>query len=126
MRIGELSQRCGVPVRMLRYYEQRGLLTPSRSANGYREYGEADVDRAALVSSLIRSGLPTKLIIPLLHDRSGDDSAAAARPDDLLELLVAESERLRARIDCMSLSRNTIEAYLRKLGAAEPVVLIAS
>jgi DNA-binding transcriptional MerR regulator len=117
MRIGELSERCGVPVRMLRYYEQRGLLTPTRSPNGYREYAEADVDRAALVSSLIRSGLPTKLIIPLLHDREGE-AAGPADPDDLVGLLTAESERLRARIDCMSLSRNTIESYLRKLRTA--------
>ena len=123
MRIGELSERCGVPVRMLRYYEQRGLLTPDRSANGYREYAEADVERAALVSSLIRSGLPTKLIIPLLRDQAD----GADRPDaDLAGLLAEESARLRTKIDCMSLSRNTIEAYLRRLRAAEPVLPVAS
>ena len=38
MKIGELSRRTGVPPRMLRYYEQQGLLRPARGQNGYRCY----------------------------------------------------------------------------------------
>lgn len=107
MRIGELSRRCQVPVRMLRYYEERGLLSPRRAANGYRDYGEEDVTRAALVSSLIRSGLPTKLIIALLGGDGADHG-----DEDLADLLASESARLRHKIDCLTLSRNTIEKYL--------------
>ena len=111
MRIGELSKRTGIPIRMLRYYEERGLLTPGRAANGYRQFTDADVDRATLVSSLIRSGLPTKLIIPLLARRP-DDPAAAGAGDDLAESFAAELARLDARIECMSMSRNAIRGYL--------------
>jgi DNA-binding transcriptional MerR regulator len=109
MRIGELSRRSGIPVRMLRYYEEKGLLAPVRAPNGYREYAESDVDRAGMVRSLIRSGLPTKLIIPLLQQ--GDTDA------DLASLLAAEEARLDARITCMTLSRDTIRAHLRRLQA---------
>ena len=108
MRIGELSRRSGIPVRMLRYYEEKGLLAPVRAPNGYREYAEADVDRAGLVRSLIRSGLPTKLIIPLLQQSAASDTELAA-------LLAAEEARLDARITCMTLSRDTIRAHLRRL-----------
>jgi hypothetical protein len=45
MRIGELAERTGVPARLLRYYEEQGLLTPARAANGYRDYGEPLADR---------------------------------------------------------------------------------
>jgi len=45
MRIGELSARTGVSVRMLRHYEKEGLLHPSRLASGYRAYTSADADR---------------------------------------------------------------------------------
>lgn len=119
MRIGELSRRCGVPVRMLRYYEERGFLQPRRTPNGYRDYAETDVPRAALVSSLIRSGLPTKLINPLLGWGGTDDG------EDLTDLLTAESARLQERIDCLTLSRNAVEAHLHgrrgRLPAAEDV-----
>ncbi|MGI5520237.1 MerR family DNA-binding transcriptional regulator [Micromonospora sp. CA-259024] len=47
VRIGELSKRSLVPVRMLRYYEERGLLSPQRGTNGYREYSESDVTSRA-------------------------------------------------------------------------------
>lgn len=40
MRIGELARRTGVSERMLRYYEQEGLLRPARTTSGYRDYGE--------------------------------------------------------------------------------------
>lgn len=46
MKIGVLSQRIGIPTRMLRYYEQQGLLASQRSANGYRAYDDTDVERA--------------------------------------------------------------------------------
>ena len=108
MRIGELSARSGVPVRMLRYYEEKGLLSPDRAPNGYRTYGERDVARAGLVTSMIRSGLPIKLIVPLLREE-GDGHDVAP---DVEALMRAEAVRLDARIACMSLSRRTIQEYL--------------
>jgi len=38
MRIGEISVAAGVNVQTLRFYERRGLVTPSRLASGYRNY----------------------------------------------------------------------------------------
>ena len=114
MRIGELAARSGVPVRMLRYYEEKGRLSPDRAANGYRTYGERDVARAGLVTSMIRSGLPTKLIVPLLRER-GD---APDVTQEVVELLRAEAVRLDSRIACMSLSRRTIQEYLDRLGTS--------
>ncbi|PTA46217.1 MerR family transcriptional regulator [Micromonospora sp. RP3T] len=115
MRIGELSRRTGIPVRMLRYYEERGLLTPERAPSGYRRYAEADVDRATLVSSLIRSGLPTRLILPLLRDPYGP--VAGGTPGDeggeMVALFTAELARLDDRIACMSLSRDAVRRHLR-------------
>lgn len=43
MKIGELGRRAGVSTRTLRYYEEQGLLEPTRLPNGYRSYDEKDV-----------------------------------------------------------------------------------
>ena len=44
--IQELSRLSGVTTRTLRWYDQIGLLKPSRVAeSGYRYYGRAEVDR---------------------------------------------------------------------------------
>ncbi|MGK5685583.1 MerR family transcriptional regulator [Actinoplanes sp. URMC 104] len=108
MRIGELSRRTQIPVRMLRYYEERGLLTPQRTPSGYRSYEETHVEQAALISSLIRSGLPTRLIIPLLRR----DHPGPADDGELAGLFAAELERLNSRIECMTLSRDAVRKHL--------------
>ena len=51
---------------MLRYYEEQGLLSSERLANGYRDYPEGAVDQVELVRGLISSGLPTRLISTML------------------------------------------------------------
>ncbi len=43
MTIKEVEQCLGVPRATVRFYEKEGLLSPSRSENGYREYSEEDV-----------------------------------------------------------------------------------
>jgi DNA-binding transcriptional MerR regulator len=103
---------------MLRYYEERGLLAPQRAPSGYRHYQESDIDRATLVSSLIRSGLPTRLIIPLLdkqnpisQHQTGDTDNS---DDELATLFTAELARLNSRIACLTLSRDAVRRHVRR------------
>lgn len=45
MNIGQAALKSGLPVKTLRYYEEIGLVCPSRSAgNDYRDYSEAEVE----------------------------------------------------------------------------------
>ncbi|AYF78796.1 MerR family transcriptional regulator [Nocardia yunnanensis] len=66
MLIGELSRATGVPARLLRYYEEQGLLLPQRDSNGYRSYPDAAVSRVARIRELLDAGLPTRDIRALL------------------------------------------------------------
>ncbi|MFF8369035.1 MerR family transcriptional regulator [Streptomyces lydicus] len=72
MRIGELARRTGVSTRVLRYYEQRGLLRAERDANGYRRYdGEAAVEVVGRIRELLATGLNTDDIRELLPCAQG-------------------------------------------------------
>lgn len=66
VRIGELSRRTGVSGRLLRYYEEQGLLYPQRRSSGYREYREGDVAAVRQIRALLAAGLGTPLIAGVL------------------------------------------------------------
>ena len=56
--IGEAARRVGVSAATLRIYEKRGLLPKAhRTAGGYRQYSEDDLQRARLVRRARRAGL---------------------------------------------------------------------
>jgi DNA-binding transcriptional MerR regulator len=58
MKIGDAAAAAGTTPRALRFYEQRGLLSPpARTATGQREYGAADVARVRLIRELLSLGL---------------------------------------------------------------------
>jgi DNA-binding transcriptional MerR regulator len=56
--IGELARRTGLTVKAIRFYSDRGLVTPAdRTSAGYRRYGPDAVARLALVRTLRELGL---------------------------------------------------------------------
>jgi DNA-binding transcriptional MerR regulator len=100
---------------MLRYYEQQGLLRPERGDNGYRRYDEADVERVLTVRSLIRSGMPTKLIGPVV-DMQSEPAWTPTCTAALAGQLAAELHSIEDKIACLSLSRDTLRNYLERTG----------
>ena len=62
MKIGELSRRTGVSVRMLRYYEGEGLLAPQRTESGYRDYGPAEEQTVRRIKLLGAAGMTLETI----------------------------------------------------------------
>lgn len=66
MLIGELAQRTGVRTRLLRYYEEQGLLHPDRDANGYRSYPDTAPETVRRIRELLAAGLSTADIQALL------------------------------------------------------------
>jgi DNA-binding transcriptional MerR regulator len=66
MQIGELSKRTAVSVRMLRYYEDEGLLHPRRTSSGYREYGDAEEQTVRRIRLLGAAGLTLETIRQIL------------------------------------------------------------
>lgn len=75
MQIGELAERTGVSPRSVRYYEQQGLLRPSRSPAGHRVFEPRDVDRVLAIQELLAAGFCSKVIKVLLPEVLDPDAA---------------------------------------------------
>ena len=116
MRIGELARRTGVPARMLRYYEEQGLISPRRLGNGYREYDEYLVDRVRKVRGLLDAGIPTRIIgdmLPCLHETDG---TLVADPDpELRVLLVEQRDKMGERIAFLEQNRAALVRYIEAM-----------
>lgn len=94
--IQELSRLSGVTTRTLRWYDQIGLLKPSRVAeSGYRYYGGAEVDRLQDILYYRALGVELARIKECLDDPSFDRLAALRNH---LAALEAEQERLEQLI----------------------------
>jgi DNA-binding transcriptional MerR regulator len=120
MRIGELARRSGVPARMLRYYEEQGLVTPRRLGNGYREYDDYLVDRVGKIRGLIDAGIPTRIIGDILPCLGQPQVIVVADPDPgLREILLEERERMTRRIDVLTQNRDSITRYIQAMDAAD-------
>jgi DNA-binding transcriptional MerR regulator len=113
MRIGELAERTGASRRLLRYYEEQRLITPSRAPNGYREFGESHVHVVLQVKGLLDAGLPTRIIRQLLPclDQSQTIYVPEVTPE-MIVTLQCERARLSERIACLTRNRDAIADYL--------------
>lgn len=50
MNISDATKRTGLPPKTIRYYEDIGLITPDRAANGYRSFSDAMVHKLGFVA----------------------------------------------------------------------------
>ena len=67
MKINEVEALVGITKKNIRFYEGEGLLTPRRnSENGYRDYGEAEVETLRRIKLLRKLGLPLEEIRQML------------------------------------------------------------
>ena len=80
LRVGEAARRVGVEVSAVRYWEQRGLLTPVRDESSrYRLYDERQMHRLQVIVLLREASYAVDAIAPVL------DELASGRPERALE-----------------------------------------
>jgi MerR family transcriptional regulator, copper efflux regulator len=68
MRIGEAARLSGVSAKLIRYYEEAGLLSPAgRTAKGYRVFDDRNVHELRFIKRSRSLGFPVKQIDELLR-----------------------------------------------------------
>lgn len=74
--IGEVAQKLQVSTRTLRYYDQKGLLKPTKADNGYRSYSESQIHQLQLIIYLKGLGFSLAKIRTLLQTDHAQESLA--------------------------------------------------
>ncbi|MEV0767858.1 MerR family transcriptional regulator [Nocardia salmonicida] len=110
MLIGELAQRTGVATRMLRYYEEQGLLHPHRDGNGYRSYPASAVATVARIRELLAAGLNTDDIALLMPcaEKAGPVQACEMS----VRIMAERTAELERRIADLDRQRSELAAQL--------------
>jgi DNA-binding transcriptional MerR regulator len=119
VRIGELAKKTGVPTRMLRYYEEQGLITPRRLENGYREYDGYLIDRVHKIRGLLDAGVPTRIIGDMLPCLNQGPEIVVTNPDpELREMLIAQRDKMTERIAFLEQNRDALIRYIEAMDIA--------
>lgn len=111
MKIGELSRRTGVSVRMLRYYEGEGLLSPQRTDAGYRDYGPVEEQTVHRIKLLGAAGMTLDTIQRLLPCVTSNDPAFTPC-NELRKILAQQVDLIDQRIATLSQSRTVLAGFL--------------
>jgi len=111
-KVGELAKRTGLTVRTLHYYDEIGLLSPSRRTDaGYRLYTPGDVARLQQITSLRSLGFPLDEIRDCLD-----------RPDvSLRRVIELHIDRLREQVALRRDLCRRLEAIAAQLSTAAEV-----
>ncbi|GAA4830290.1 redox-sensitive transcriptional activator SoxR [Saccharopolyspora rosea] len=120
--IGEVAHRSGIAQTALRFYEQRGLISATRTAGNQRRYDRAVLRRLAFIRAAQRVGLSLEQISEALAELPEDHQPTKAdwtrlsrRWRDELDARIDGLQRLRDRLTgcigcgCLSLRTCTLQ-----------------
>lgn len=99
MNIGHASKLSAIPSKTIRYYEDVGLIKPSRDTNGYRDFNEQDIHKLKFL---------------------GRARALGFTLEDCRDLLGLWEDQSRASADVKSIARehlNLIDAKIKDLSS---------
>lgn len=125
--IGEVSERFGVPVSTLRYYDRQGLFPGLGRKGGQRRFSQEDVETLRMVECLKASGLEIAQIRRFMEAVGEGPSTYGERAalfHERRDQVAAEMERIRGVLEVLDykcwyydeLVAGADEAALKALG----------
>jgi MerR family transcriptional regulator, aldehyde-responsive regulator len=112
MKIAEVSEKYGLSVDTLRYYERVGLIPPvHRNEGGIRDYNELDLRRVDFIKCMRGAGLPVEVLIEYVALVQQGDKTIQARKEILMEqrdLLAVKLEEIQKTLKLLN---HKIEVY---------------
>ncbi|NER51800.1 MAG: heavy metal-responsive transcriptional regulator [Symploca sp. SIO1A3] len=98
LKIGEVANLSGLPVKTIRYYEEIGLLVPAtiRSSVGYRLFTDEVFNRLAFIKRLQSLGLSLSEIKDILNIYDSGELPCGAVKQHLLDKIEAIAQQIEA------------------------------
>ncbi len=111
MNIGTASKKTGVTAKMIRYYEDVGLIGKAqRSDSGYRTYAENDIHALRFIRRARDLGFPVERIRELL--RLWSDRSRASH--EVKDIALAHAAALDADIARLTAMRDLVKSLARQ------------
>ena len=110
MNIGEVAHQTGLPAKTIRYYEDIGLVTPQREANGYRVFRESDAHKLAFLARARALGFSIedcRDLLALWEDRSRASG-------DVRRIAKEHLAEIEAKIAALAAMRDTLAELVRE------------
>lgn len=120
--IGKLAAAADVGVETVRFYQRRGLLSTPKRIDGFRHYGESDVNRLRFIRLAQAAGFTLEEIRQLLALDSGEDRAAAR------EMASKRLAELDARMEALQHARASLQKLVSEcaIGKTGPCPILKS
>lgn len=96
--IGQVSERFGLPISTLRYYDKEGLFPGMQRTSGIRKFGEKELEALRVIECLKKSGMEIKDIKQFMNwCIQGSDTYAQRHA-----LFLKQKEHMEAEIQRMN------------------------
>jgi DNA-binding transcriptional MerR regulator len=102
--IGEIAREFGFTLRALRFYEEKGLISPRRNGNR-RLYSLEDRKRLEIIANCKKVGMPLEDIHSILQAKNSSDDTSMVR---------VALEKAIARLDVLEEEKTRIERHTRE------------
>lgn len=115
MYINEVIKITGLSRKALAYYEEKGLVIPSRQDNGYRTYDKEDVENLLKISLLkdldlniseVKDFIANKKISPSLLRERQERVERSIKQNDLIKKIIDGYEVSEIEVEIKNLERN--------------------
>lgn len=131
--IGDLARRTGLSVSAIRFYEEKGLVEPFRTAGNQRRYLRSDIRRLSFVLIAQRLGLSLEEIVAAIRKlpqgrtpNAGDWQAISKSIRKTIDRRISELQKTRENLDgcigcgCLSLRKCALYNPDDRKGAEGP------
>lgn len=108
--IGQAARKAGVQAGTIRFYEQRGLLSPDRTAANYRVYSGEDLRRL----EFIRRGQELGFTLEEIRELLELEARPGARCGDVLKRAERKREAIREKIRMLQSMDRALGALIRQ------------